>query len=358
MSLLWADGFDDYDYDAAASTGAVAGEYETYSDSGSGATNDITVDVVGRRGSGALKIGGTSSGSYAQKSLAAALTEIYVAMAVSPAASVATTLFSFFSGATCQVSVLTTAAGALEVRRGTATGTVIGTSASGLIPTGAFTQIQMRLTISDTTGVVQIRLNGSTSYALNLSAQDTNNGAAAVSVDSVRLGYTGASAMTTVTTYDDFVIWDTTGSVMNTWVGDVRVDSYAPNGEGDTQNFTTSTGSTHYTLVDEASPDATDYVQSATLNDKELFAFADMTHTPTNIYGVVPTVAALKDDAGNRSIKLLAKSGGTEALSASDIALSTTRTRCIGVMETDPNTAAAWTKTAFNAAQFGVKVTV
>lgn len=363
MALIWADGFDDYDYDVEAAAAAVAGEYESYSDTGTSGSNDLSVVASGRRGSGALQLlqSGSGTSPYVQKTLPAAITELFAAVAYNPGSNTnAQHFLSLWSGPTCQITLTKNTAGAIEVRRGTSAGTLLATSGSGVLPVSQFTHMSVRAVISSTVGIVQIRLNGAATNAIDISAANTNNGASAVSVDGVRLGpsVSGLSVFTML--FDDLVLWDTTndGSGMTSWIGDVRVDSYAPNAEGDTQNFTTSAGTAHYSLVNGASPVAANYVQSANVGDVDLFQFADMLHTPAAIYGVMATAAALKDDAGSRSIRMKCKSGSTTTDNGTDLALSTTRTRVKGAFGVNPATGAAWTKAGFNSAQFGVAVTV
>ena len=340
MAILWADGFDDWT--------STTGEYGTISGTLAPSAGN------GRRSGAALLI--NNNGDYIQRALDSALTELFVSFAFRPTNTTAADVLSLFSATTAQITVRVLADGSIEVRRGTSTGTVLGTSAAGLVGSGAFTHFQVRAVISDTVGVVQIRLNGSSSPAINLTSQDTNNGAAAVSVNNVRIGTSSTGSK--VGYYDDLVIWDTTGSIANTWIGDTRVDSYFPNANGDSSQFVGSDGNStdNYLLVDAAAPNGTDYVQSSTVGDKDLYGFGNMSHTPSSIYGVVVTASALKDDAGSRSIRLLAKSSSSEANSGADIALSTSRTRAIGVFETNPATSAAWTKSGVDGAQFGITV--
>ncbi len=344
MSVIWADGFEDYDYGAGSTAVVIAGEY----DLSAGASSDITSN--GRRGGNCITL--NNSTGYFQKSLPAALTEVFTAFAFYRAGAGGGSVCNMYSAATLQVSITVNSDGSVSVSRNV---TVLATSAAGLVPQNAFTQFQVRAVISDTVGVIQVRLNGSGSNAVSVTGADTNNGAAAVSVNGIQF-----KAYAVNDRFDDVVIWDTAGSTANTWLGDVRVDSYFPNANGDSSQFVGSDGNStdNYLLVDGASPNGTDYVQSSTVNDKDLYGFTNLSHTPSSIFGVLVAPSALKDDAGSRSIRMLAKSGGTEVDSGADVNLSTTRTRYLGLFETDPNTSAAWTKAGLDAAQFGVKVTV
>jgi hypothetical protein len=112
-----------------------------------------------------------------------------------------------------------------------------------------------------------------------------------------------------------------------------------------------------YKLVNELSSDEdSGYVYDATVNDQERFTFPGV--TGGSVKGVMMYARARKDDATARSIRLVAKSGATVGDNGADIALSTTYQSYNAIFETDPNTSAAWTPTALNAAEFGIKTTV
>jgi hypothetical protein len=381
MALLWADGFDDYDYDASFATDPFSGEYDRYVDNNDTAGLDQDkVDIVageGRRGTNCVKFTGNNNSilSYFQKRLPEETDELFVALATKipgiGGGVVGGTLCTFFSedssssSGTRQVTVSVTTAGAIRAHLGL---TLLGASADGVVADTNYHHYQIRAVFDDTAGVVQVKLDGSTSFALNLTGVDTNNGVNSTA-NSVRIGFSSTGSHTAAQPdqcFDDIVIWDTTGSLMNGWVGDIRVDTYFPDGEGDEQDFTTSSGADHYVLVDEANPDNTDYVESSGYLDVELFNIEDMSHNPGTIYGVMPTVRALKDDSGSRSIFMLVRSGLSTYTSGndggSDLALVESSVFATGakrhhhVFEFNPGTSGVWTKSAFNVLQTGVKV--
>jgi hypothetical protein len=76
--------------------------------------------------------------------------------------------------------------------------------------------------------------------------------------------------------------------------------------------------------------------------------------TSPTIKGVMHSINAKKDDAGSRNIKSLCKSSSTTSTGTSQ-ALPSSYAYLTQVWETDPNTAAAWTETNLNAAEFGVE---
>lgn len=236
--------------------------------------------------------------------------------------------------------------------RATRNGTALATSSNAL-STGTAYYFECKVVINDTTGSIEVRVNGSSTGWINITSQDTKNTANATA-NGIRLSGTSGNN----TDYDDLYICDSNGSVNNDFLGDIRVDCYLPDGNGNSSQLAGSDGNStdNYQLVDESSQNGdTDYVQSSTVNQKDTYTFADMTHTPASIFGTQLNMIAKKDDSGTRSIASVCRSGGTD-YDGTTQALGTTYLDYMNIRETDPATSAAWTRTNLNNAEFGVKV--
>jgi hypothetical protein len=261
------------------------------------------------------------------------------------------TIIAFKEGATVHATLRLAADGSLIVARNT---TQLAASAAGVISAGAYFYLEFKAKIDNTTGTTEVWVNGAVVGALTLTGQDTQN-AGTTSITIVTLS--GITAV--VVDWDDLYICDTTGGSPNdTFLGDVRVDAYLPNGNGNSSQLVGSDADStdNYLLVDEASADGdTTYVESATASNKDTYLFGNMSHTPSVISGVQIVASAKKDDAGARSITTVTRSGGTDYDGAT-VALSTAYLMYMDVRGVNPNTSAAWTKTNFDSAEFGVKV--
>jgi hypothetical protein len=261
------------------------------------------------------------------------------------------TVMRFLSdaGATIHVTILLLPSGQVQATRA---GTVLGTSAMAVpITPGSWHYIEAKATLSDTVGVVQIKVDEV--LVVNLSGQDTKNGGTKTVFDRLDLGIgTGTSPH-----YDDLYICNGAGSVNNDFLGDCVVETLYPNGDGNYSVLVGSDGNSvsNYALVNETTPDTTSYVGSSTTGDKDSYAFGDLTHTSGTIKGVQTRILAAKTDAGARSFRSFARSAGTDS-GGTDIPMSTTYTAYDEVRETDPGTAAAWTVSGVNAAEFGFEV--
>lgn len=258
-------------------------------------------------------------------------------------------IIALMDGAVVHVTLRLTTAGALAVTRN---GTVLGTSAN-VISAGSYFYIELKAKIDDSTGTYDVQVNGGN--VLTGTGADTRN-AGNATADTVRIGINlVAGNFSSTLDFDDLYICDGQGSTNNTFLGDVRVDAYLPAGAGNSTQLTASAGS-NYQCVDDSTPNGdTDYVQSATTSQKDTYDFTNMSHTPSTIFGVQILMSAKKDDAGTRSIAAVTRSAGSDTDGTTQ-ALSTSYVYYREIRETDPNGPAAWTKTSFNAAEFGVKV--
>lgn len=337
MALRFADSFDHY---------ATADFLQKYSSMAS--SSNVTISSGnGRRSTNCLRF--TNALAELYKTLDAQATWIVgFSFRVSTLPGSDQDFLAFLDGGTLQTDIRLRADGTI---RATRNGTTLATSTNAL-SAGTTYYIEVKVTISDAAGVVEVRVNGSSSGWINITSQDTKNTSNA-SANSIML-----ACVVNSTDFDDLYICDSTGSANNDFLGDVRVDCYLPSGNGNSSQLLGSDGNStdNYALVDEAAQNGdTDYVQSATPTQKDTYAFTDMTHTPSSIMGVQINMVAKKDDSGNRSICAVTRSGGSDTDGATQ-ALSTSYVCYREIRETDPNTSAAWTRTNLNAAEFGVKV--
>lgn len=338
MSLLFIDGFDHY---------ATADINTIYSiTSGS----PVISASAGRRGGGAILIPSNSS-SGSQVTIAITAGDVFIfgfAMKIDVYPGGNKSFFNLNDAGSGQIGFGLNSTGNLLAYRG---GTIIGTS-TYILPQNTWTYIEFKTTIHNSTGAYEIRANGIN--VLSASGIDTQATANA-SANSISLGATGTLLINLTLSLDDFYICDDAGSTNNTFLGDCRVDTLLPNADGNYSQFTPSTGTTHYVLVDEATPNTTDYNSSATAAQKDSYGLANLaTLSSQTIFGVMATAYAAKTDAGARSIKVGMRSGTTDTVSAGQ-GLSTGYLYFHNIHETDPNTAAAWTESGVNSAELLVE---
>lgn len=347
MALRFMDGFDHY------ATADLGKRWQVVSGTaGSVAINGGT----GRRSTASARFTSASGAGGGPTVLvlnfAAQATWIF-GCAIQPSAypTVEQILLELYDASNTQIDVRLQTSGLLTITRG---GTLLGTSSTGLA-TGIYTYLEWATTIHNTTGSTSLRFNGAS--VLTLTTLDTQATANATAT-TVRFGLAtrwGGATPPTVD-FDDVYLCDGTGSAPhNTFLGDCRVDTLLPASDGTHQQWTPSTPGTHYTLVDETAPNTTDYVSSSTVGQRDTYSMQDLTAVTGTIYAVQIALAALKSDAGARSIKPLLLSAASEALGAAT-ALATGQTYTLHQQATDPATGAAWTESAVNAMQCGAEV--
>jgi len=214
----------------------------------------------------------------------------------------------------------------------------------------------MKVTIADSIGAntCKVRANGVDIITV-AAGQDLKNTANATA-SQVSLGHHGTSGGATPT-YDDLYICDGTGGTNNDFLGDCRVDTLYPTSDGNYSQFTPSTGSSHFALVDETTPNTTDYNDGATVGDRDSYGMGNLAAlTSQTVYGVQVNAAIVKDDAGAKSAATFVRSSATDGDGAG-VALGTSQAYVSQVFETNPNGSVAWTETTVNAMEAGVKVT-
>lgn len=226
-------------------------------------------------------------------------------------------------------------------------GVVLGT-ATTQINTATWYYVEFKGFI-DNSGSCELKINGVTQFTLT--GIDTQH----LAVD--YFTYLTLHAASSNMYYDDiyFRVSSQTSAETGGYFGDVKIKPFYPNGDGTYSEMAPSTGSTHYTLVDEASPSTSDYVSSATAGHRDSYQFENSSETGT-IKAVQHSVYAAKDDGGYRSIDMLVISGATESYSA-EKPLTVTEGYRSNFTTKNPNTSNDWSQSEFNAAQFGQRIT-
>lgn len=266
-------------------------------------------------------------------------------------------LLTFLSASGVQLNVGMSSTGYLFAALGKSMAPSGGWTASiDPIPQEAWTYIEGRVVIHASSGAVELRVNGSETPALNLSGVDTEN-YAGEGITQVCVGlYEDNNSFRGRCT--DFCVWTEGGEAPTGWIGECQVDTLLPTGAGSSTDFTASAGS-NYQCVDEVPNNlGTDYVESSTDGDVDLYAMADLAEEPATIHAVAVAVSAAKTDAGSGSIKSVMKSGATTAESDALALSNGSYLRNVYARGVDPNTSSAWTASAVNALEAGCKAVI
>lgn len=250
-----------------------------------------------------------------------------------------------------QFTVLVTSTGALQVRSGSESGTIVATSTS-LLTAGSYYFIELVAHIGDAAGSpagsIEIRVNGE--EFVNATGVDTR-GQSTTNVEQYVIGILGAGAWNAGSgnlDVADLFVWDRTGSRNNDFLGFVRVLTLTPNSDGATTDWVRNTGANDYETVDDSAQDGdTTYVEASSAGDTEHLGLSDLDASITQIFALQPVVMYRKTDAGAGSAQTALVSGVSTAL-GTDRALTQTYTYYVDVIEDDPATSNPWQPTAVN----------
>lgn len=241
--------------------------------------------------------------------------------------------------------------------------TVLGTSATGVLSPDTWHYIELKWAINNSIGGTDVIVYVDGVAVLTLAAaSDTQNSANAYAT---HYGFGGNNP--TITTsigngsryIDDHYLIDLTGSTNNAPIGNCRIQTLFPNGNGNSSQFVGSDGNStdNYLLVDEAAVNTSDYTESGTLNNKDTYAMGDTASTTSLIYGIGINMIAQKTDVNPRSLAPVIRHSGTD-YDGSNIALTTSYANQQQIVEINPGTSSGFTKTDLDAIEIGPKVTV
>jgi hypothetical protein len=343
MALVFVDGFDHY--------AALAQMWDVYGQGGFTSAPTIG-SSYGRNGTGGLYLQGSSA--YVQKNVANAAT-YYLLFAMQlqglPNAGAYTAICSSIDTGTAQVDLRINNSGQLYFTRN---GTTIGSPYTLTNPL-SYHHYQVKLTINSTTGLAELKPDGSSSAAISFSGNTQATGSS--QINALVLGrYSPPNNQNFGDMYfDDVVILDTTGATNSDYLGDVRVRTLFASGDGGTTQWTNNGAATAHGCVAEHPPDDdTTYLSDSNVGDIDLLTYAAIPTNATIFSGCV-LMRVRKDDAAARQVAAVSKSGGTTGV-ASGILITQTYAYYEQFFDTDPNTSAQWTGSNFNSAQWGVKV--
>lgn len=220
---------------------------------------------------------------------------------------------------------------------------------------------EFKITVHTTNGAWELKQDGVVTMDSDTITDDT---AADGSNGCDSIGFTAWEnfAGTPQAYFDDIYIIDTTGTVNNDYLGDLEIEGWLPTSDGDLTQWTPSTGSTHYNLVNEALHSVgndDDKVYNDTVDNIDLYGFDNLSRAKT-ILGLAVTIRAAMQTAGSRSVKIaLRNSADTDNVGSSTFSLSDTAWEMfVEMFDQDPAAGpGSWTESALNDYQFGVKMT-
>lgn len=342
MAVVFADGFDGYTgADPASPTAVSLTSKYTVTQVGGGFTL-----VTGRYGGKALKYPNNTTTRAKSSTFTSAPSSFTISMSVIPGFD-ADPAFALLSGTTVMIGVVFNTSGGIAIERGT---TAVATTAGSLWVEDGVTwhTLKISVVIHDTTGSVVIELDGA--QVLSSTGLDTRNGTP-TTIDNWFINNEATGLATS--TYDDVFITDSATPP----AGDFFIETVSVNADGGTLNWTPSTGTSHYAVVDELPGSLTDYLSASTVGNIDELEIGALATAPTSILAAQFVGHFDKTDGVARAVKLGVKSGATTS-AGTDVTLTTAGIRAERLLNTDPNTATAWTQAGLEASKVRPEVSI
>jgi len=211
----------------------------------------------------------------------------------------------FLDGATVQASIAHKQNGRFAVYRGNFA-TELGESVNSFsLNSEEEYDLEVKITIHNTTGSVELRINGVVEISLtNVNTRaGTNN-----YLNLVRIGTSPTNSFVGYK-FKHFILMDTTDSTMNDFIGPVAVTSLRPNEDGHYDDWTPNTGD-RFAAVNQAITDEdTTYVTADTATDKVSFKLGNLPAGVTDVFGVFAQAQIKREAETTRIARMFLRSG-------------------------------------------------
>jgi hypothetical protein len=262
--------------------------------------------------------------------------------------SIASWFVDLWSGGTVGMRVGADADGALRVYL---SGVELQRTVPSIINPRRWQWIEFKVVCDNAAGAYELKVDGIS--VLSATGVDTQSNLAYY--DQVMLSGVDGSVVETPR-FDDFFVMDGTGSDHNDFVGQRRINVITPDGDTASVDWTTSSGSNHWELVDDLDPDddAT-YVEDTVSANKDIWTYDDLSDL-NSIDAVCLITDVRVTDANTYGLTTIVKSGGTEYDVNMGTISSTSYSMPERLMTEDPDTLTSWTQGGVNSIEMGVEV--
>jgi len=198
--------------------------------------------------------------------------------------------------------------------------------------------------IIDNSGTIESLIDGT----VDISYNGDTYGSGSSDITWVRF-YLDAPVGYAVNSYIDDLVMGT-----GAWPPDINfAAALKPDGDTAQLDWTPSTGSVNWDLVDDVPPSDAEYVSSGSTGYKDLYTLSDWSAGANeSAVFIVDWLRAKKESADSTMIRSVIKSGGSES-SGDPLDLSTSFSYHSRILTTDPSTGSSWTESGINALEIG-----
>lgn len=332
MALILTEGFDHYDRTLMTAKGWTA--------------NFASAMATGRVGGQAAN----SSNTASKKALPSTYSTLFVGFAFQIATLGAGNFdiaaLAVSTGVTNAMKIHVDATGHLAVLNSGSTTIATGTTVLNI---NTWYYVELKGFINGASGTCELHLNGSSGEITS-----TTGNFGSINFDTITLNPSAVSGP--AIKFDDIYVVDTSGPApRNTFLGDVRVATLMPNGDGTHSQATPDSGTSHFARVDEILADGdTSYVFDSNVGDMDTYTVPASIPSAATVYGVQHNLYERKDDAGTRQIAPVIRQGGTDFVGTA-VAPSLNYAFASQIYNQDP-TGSDWTPANVNGDEYGFQV--
>jgi hypothetical protein len=236
------------------------------------------------------------------------------------------------------------------------TSTSLNETVTDAFTPGSWHYVECKFKVNDTTGLVEVKIDDT--QVLNKTNVDTNDFWG--NVIAIRFGGTNISGSTLTDSGQDFFALDdiyilkTDGGNPDDFLGDrTTVKSLPPNGDNSVA-WTPSSGTTHYTLIDENGSNNTDYIDETTNLDRDEFDLTNLGDSGATVHCIKIEAQAADVGDTNNNLDVEVESSGSRT-QTSHAVTSASELVYEHYEADDPNTGSAWGASAVDSMRAGVE---
>jgi len=318
------------------------------------ASATYTVSAGGRFGGGALRI--SNQLGYLTKTLDAQSSWVvgFAYWLSSIPGATSSWMAALMDAGTYQMLLGVKLDGTLGLNRSAAVTFVSGSSQALTLNAWHYVEWLCVISTAVCAGQCVVKVDGET--YLDLASGTNTRGTTNSTANQLRIGSLGG-AEALVAAIDDLYIADRTGSVISTFLGDVRVETVFPVKDGTNLAWSAVGGTSHVSTLYSAYPNSsTDYVTTSTVNHIDGYQFSAVSaDSALRVFAVQLCLNAQKSDVGVRDIATFVSASGTASVGDSQT-LTVGFGYYLGLFTSNPAGGVSWAISTVSAAEWGVKL--
>lgn len=248
-----------------------------------------------------------------------------------------------------------TSLGAFQVYN--ASGTLVTQTPIGTFALSSWFQFEAKVYQHATAGTIDVRYNTKPIISVPSTNTMASGSFSPVGVDAFRL-FRPANGSSAPVLFNELIFSDDQGSVNNSWLGTVNVNSQMVVGNGHLNQFTiggSSPAATNWQSVLNTALNDTKYVYDPTVGDVDFYAIDPSLNSPA-VYALQVKAAMRQDDATQRIGRVGVRVGSTDYIGSVDFYLDQNYRLYSDMWELSPASGTGMSGSDVNAMQIGVKV--